>query len=507
MNIAHVIRNLARTQPHAVALIEGQTMLSYAALGVTVRNAAVWLHRQGITPGTMVGVTLGQTIGHVITVLALARLGAVSVPVHMATKPEVRKLLCQRYRVSVLITGRAGVAPEGVSEILIDQDSFRGGGDPGELPPVSGSGVFRLGLSSGTTGVPKAVGMTHDRQLQAAWLQDGLPATQIHARAVVFMDLNVSAGWSSCMRQLVSGKTAVLVRSTAPEAFFEAIDRHGATSTQTSPAILRSLVDAVKGSFPRVPGIERLFAAGGLISSTMQQRIRTRITPNLYSRYGSTETGLISVAAPRDMVRSPNSVGRVVPWVELEVVDENDRLLPPGRTGIVRLRSPEMPDGYFDNPEESAKTFRDGWVYLGDMGALAPDGLLTLEGRADDLINVGGVKVNPIEVEAVLAEHPSIADAGAFATQVPGGATRLVAAVVVREGYDEKAVLAYCRERLRNVAPVRLVSLPRLPRNAAGKLVRRELSENIRLDRGSKAEERDPGRSPDASGEGGFDAT
>lgn len=506
MNIAYVIRHLARTQPHAVALIEGQSMLSYGALGITVRNTAAWLHRQGIAPGSMVGVTMGQSMGHVITVLALARLGAISVPVHMALKPDVRKLLCDRYRVSVLLTGHKGVAPEGVSEILIDPDSYRSAADPGELPPASASGIFRLGLSSGTTGVPKAVAMTHDRALQAAWLQDGLPATRIHDRAVVFMDLNISAGWASCLRQLVSGKTAVLVRSTDPAAFFEAIDRTGATATQTSPAILRSLVESVKGSFPRAPAIERLFAAGGLITPTMQQRIRARISPNLYSRYGSTETGLMSVAAPRDMVRAPNSVGRVVPWVELEVVDENDRMLPPGSTGIVRVRSPEMPDGYYDNPEASAKTFRNGWVYLGDMGALSPDGLLTLEGRADDLINVGGVKVNPNEVEAVLTEHPSIADAGAFATQMPGGANRLVAAVVVREGYDEKTVLAWCRQKLGNVAPVRLVSLPRLPRNAAGKLLRRDLAENIKLERSPKGTG-EAGQAPDAPAEGGFDAT
>lgn len=500
MNIAQVIEQQARMRPHAVALIEGDMLLSYGALGAAVRNAAAWLRREGIAPKDFVGITMGQSAAHLIVVLALARLGAVSVPVHSSFPPETRRALCERYRVRVLISNRSGVAPEGVSQLLVDPSVFRPTAGAGEPVPVTGGDqdIWRLGLSSGTTGVPKAIAITHGQFLRATWLQDVLPATRLRPRLLSFMDMNASAGFSPCARQLLTGRTVVFVGSIKPDDFFQAVDRYGVDWTQTSPALLRTLTDAVRGAQPRCPGLDAVYAVGGLMTPAQRDRIRTRLSPNLYSRYGSTETGMLSIAGPQDLLAAPSSVGQIVPWVHAEVVDENDVALPPGKTGILRFRTPESPGAYFDDPEASAKVFRDGWVYLGDVGSIDRNGMMTLRGRADEVINVGGVKVNPVEVEAVVAAHPSIADVGVFATQSPSGATRLVAAAIVREGFDEKSVLAHCQERLGPVSPARVVPVSELPRNAAGKLMRRELSQRFRMRRAQPAAGDTPSSASDA---------
>jgi acyl-CoA synthetase (AMP-forming)/AMP-acid ligase II len=180
----------------------------------------------------------------------------------------------------------------------------------------------------------------------------------------------------------------------------------------------------------------------------------------------------------------------VPPWVEVQVVDEAGMPLPAGETGRLRFRGPEVGDGYLGDPEASAARFRDGWFLPGDVGRLEAGRLLFLEGRADDMINFGGAKLNPLEIEAVLAECPGVLDGAVFATTAPSGRTVLMGAVQTGEGYDEAAALAHCRQRLGWRAPVRLLQVPRLPRNAMGKLLRRELAERTRIGRSR----RDDGR-------------
>jgi len=172
---------------------------------------------------------------------------------------------------------------------------------------------------------------------------------------------------------------------------------------------------------------------------------------------------------------SPEITGRIVPWVEAQAVDESDKVKPAGQSGILRYRSRLFPDGYFKDPEASASRFRDGWFYPGDVGSVE-GGLLRVEARSDDMINLGGMKVSPAEVESVLAEHPGVSDAAAFEGRTPRGDRKLFAAVVTSGAVPEDELMAHCRARLGRRAPAKIFKLERLPRNAAGKLLRREIA-------------------------------
>ena len=466
----------ARTRPHAVAILERGRSVSYARLVQGLLSAAAVLRKEGVGPGDVVAVSMAADSFHLMLLLALARLGALAVPIPLIRTPELRGAICLRYGVGLMVSDRAGIVPDGIRALVVDAQTFSNPVRPAQVPAdPGGDRAFRLGMTSGTLGTPKAVPVTHERFLQLAWFQDSQLMTRLPDRYLTHMDINISAGFNACLFQLIGGRTVVLSGGSGPDAFFEAVDRYGPTVTQAAPVMLGKLADAAGERGVRCPGLTSVFAVGSLMTPALRSHIRERLAPNIYARYGSTETGQIAIASAQDQDDDSTCVGEVAPWIRAEVVDEDDRVLAPGREGRLRFRGFLSSDRYHDDAKATADVFRNGWVYLGDIGAMSARGRLFLRGRADDLLNVNGVKMNPAEIETVLVAHPAVAQAGAFAMEAGAGGHRLVAAVVVREGYDPGAVLVYCRKRLGPRSPVGLVSVSELPRNPSGKLDRRAL--------------------------------
>ena len=172
-------------------------------------------------------------------------------------------------------------------------------------------------------------------------------------------------------------------------------------------------------------------------------------------------------------------MGYGYPGVEIEVVGDDDVSLPAGTEGILRVRSAGCARAYVGDPAASADVFKGGWVYPGDRGIMSNDGFLSIRGRAGDVINQGGLKVNPQVVEDVLMSVPEVVDAAAFGVPDPMGIARIWAAVVADEPLDIGAVEALCRERLKHNAPVSILQLDVLPRNDAGKVMRGELRQRV----------------------------
>ena len=300
-------------------------------------------------------------------------------------------------------------------------------------------------------------------------------------RYLCFRGLDSMSGLRPCLIHLAAGGSVAFGASTEPEAFFEAVAQHRATHVNVSSGLLRTLVARAPQATPACPGIVHLDVGGAALSPALATEAMAKVTPHLYASYGSTETGRIATASP-DIVRGrPGCSGRISPWVEAQTVDEQDRVLPPGTSGILRYRGIGFADQYYRDPETSARVFRAGWFYPGDIGRLAEGELLYAEARTDDVINVGGRKVSPGEIEAVLERHPDVAEAAAFGVRLARG-DRLYAAVVLRRETPEKALLEHCRGPLGNAAPHRIFTLPSLPRNAAGKVLRTELVRQLAPD-------------------------
>ncbi|MET0252134.1 MAG: fatty acid--CoA ligase family protein [Novosphingobium sp.] len=195
--------------------------------------------------------------------------------------------------------------------------------------------------------------------------------------------------------------------------------------------------------------------------------------------YGASECGAVAVASAGVLARSPSAAGFVLPGVTVEIVDDQDANVAVGELGHVRIRSDRVAGGYLRGGEASA--FRDGWFRPGDLGRLDADGLLSLEGRADDLMNVRGQKVLPAWIEAAARTASGVQEVAAFSVIDAEGWERVWIAVVANEAFSEPALAQALRHQLADAEKISWLKVDRLPRNAMGKVERNRLRDRARM--------------------------
>jgi acyl-CoA synthetase (AMP-forming)/AMP-acid ligase II len=209
----------------------------------------------------------------------------------------------------------------------------------------------------------------------------------------------------------------------------------------------------------------------------LRQAVLAHVTPHLHVSYGTTETGGVCLAYPHEHDDPREPVGRPVAGVDVEIVDGDRRPLAPGEVGEIRLRAAGMVDHYVGDPETTRRRFEDGWFYPGDLGARLPGGALCVQGRLDDMMILNGMNIFPAEVERVLESMPGVRHAARLAVRSPVHGDIPVAAVeVAPDGPAPDAISRFAREQLGMRAPRRVVVLDALPRNAGGKVVKREIA-------------------------------
>jgi len=209
-------------------------------------------------------------------------------------------------------------------------------------------------------------------------------------------------------------------------------------------------------------------------------RAKASLSDNFVQVYGATNCGRISALSGADLEARPDTLGRVLPHVIMQMVDDNDRILPPGESGIIRLRSPGMARRGYGSSASSGEGFKGGWAYPGDIGAFDEDGFLHLLGRTSDLIIRGGANVHPSEVELAISECPGVRDVAVVGfAKLPEGEE--IAAFIVAEGnLTEAALVAHCRTCLApDKRPRKFVFVSDLPRNTNGKVLRSELRNRL----------------------------
>ena len=475
INVAELVREQARLRPASPAIITHDRVITYGQLSVAVGVVARHLRQQGVTPGQVVGVSMGQNLLHVITMLALAQAGAVSLPLHIAVPLERRALAARRFGAACIVSGRDEMALPGLPFISLAGLSFdaRSVMPEAEMHEVDADTPFRIAISSGTSGDPKGMVLTHG--IMGFRNRRTEPGLTQHSRSIP-MDLNFFAGFVAAIRALGLGAGLVLPRSMNPDHLLHAIVSHSATHITLSPAQAHDLVDRLAIEGIHCPGLVCLRVVGGPLALQLLSALRRTVTPNVYVGYGSTESGLLAFATPDVLERQPASVGQVQSWAQIEIIDNKDRPLPTGETGLLRIRSEDQVSGYCRDEELNRKYFRDGWFYSGDLGRFDDEGLLYIDGRADDQLNIGGFKVNPEDIDAALAAHPNVVEAGAFVLAREEGAELLAVAVVLREGNSLDDIRRYALAQLGPLTPSAYFIVPSLPRTVTGKLRRAELS-------------------------------
>lgn len=456
------------TRGGRAAVVADGRSLDWRELVARVEREIAALRGAGIGPGTTVGITIADEVEHFVASLALIGAGTWQIALATHDTAQERDEIAARARVTHVLLGQDGEPRTGDGPHL----SWPLAAGP-SLPDVPDGGVFLR--TSGTTGASNIVPLTDDDLLiQAARNPEYVEGRLLRPASIEHNNSKRHRLYCAAM-----GGTNVF-RPEGPYDVAAFCQRNGVTTLD-----LALMQAADLASVPRV-GLEEvdIRVSGSAIPYEVRARIERNLTRRLYVRYGSTESGTVSSAGPGEH-DGEESVGRVVPGIELQIVDGEGEVLAAGQPGEIRLRGPGIAVGYFEGPEQTEKRFRDGWYWPGDLGRLGPDGSLQILGRADDMINLNGINIFPSEIERVLEQHPAVRVAAALPLMSAIHGQIPVAAVELLEGgvVTERELVAYAREHLALRAPRRVVILSTLPRNSQGKILRREIAASFAVGR------------------------
>ena len=502
MNLVQPIWDTAASLPEASALVHSSRSLNYRETHEATLLVASNLQRLGIRPQDRVAVAPDNPVMHLLCLLALAHIGAVSTPAYRQMPEGQWRDLVARCRIRALIYSPAG-APWPVpmlaclpsqgqlpdSDLLESLPAGTAAAPMADLPPDS---PWRIGLSSGTTGQPKAIARSHGAyaaDLRATQKLLGLgPGT----RLMPHVDLATFYGMRSVLSQLMEGGTVVLAESAGAQDCLRSMLAHQVTHLHTTTWLASELAAALPTSAAaqRITPQARLVMVGGAAPDPIVcGQLLRHIAPQLANNYGSSETGILAMADVTGPAEAPR-IGplTLMPWVRAQAVDAQGHPLPADMPGLLLFDAEHAAACYEADPAASAAVFRDGWFCPGDRGSINTAGHLLLGARQDDLINLGGVKLDPLVVEAVIAQHPAVQACAVVGLARPS--LLLVAAVVPASGTDS-ATLQTLPEALRQACasqlapdqvPAAWIILQALPRNAQGKLLRQALVEMLERD-------------------------
>lgn len=495
LNVARIVDG--HPEGHPAIIDQGRTF-TYGMLRDQIARARGGLAALGVGPGERVGIITRNGLPFVVAYLAAVGLGAEVVPLNPGSPAtELSEELDVVGAGTVVVDEAAAAAwsrvqARQVRHVVAVDVAVPGatawsellGADPlpdaVDVPPDQ---VAVLMFTSGTAGAPRAAMLTHGNLLANQRQALNVPGT-VRADDVVYsvlplyhiFGLNVSLGMT-----LAAGGTVVLDDGFSPARALETIRACRVTAVPGVPsmwAAFAALTDAPADAFATVT---RASSGAARLPVEVAELVRERFGLELSEGYGLTEASPVVTTSAGLQARF-GSIGRVLDGIELRVVDDDGHDVLVGDAGEMWVRGDNVFAGYLDDPEATARVLdADGWLHTGDIGVVAEEGWLYLVDRAKDLVIVSGFNVFPAEVEEVLGTHPAVKEVGVIGVPDARTGEAVKAYVVVEPGatLDADALVDYARDHLaRYKCPSEVIFLDRLPRNAAGKLLRRELDAN-----------------------------
>lgn len=460
----------ARQTPRAAAVLTPAGPVAYAALDADVNRLAAALMDLGLSPASgVVSLRFADPYLRLAALLALARRGVASSPA-ADQRPDVRLADAPDAQ-----SGAQSGAPlihlsrERLTEILA--------APPRPLPPVEidPDAPARIMLSSGTTGVPRRIAYSF-RRIDAV-LRSMLTtyATGGFQAWIPWTGVDSSMGLAVAVAAWATG--GVCVQGFETPALPGWLETLPPTFLALTPIQLRALLAALPPGFQPRPDL-RLVVAGSLLPPAVARQARLALTPDIHVIYGTTETSLIAHARAAYLERHPGMVGHVAPGARVRLVDDEGAPVPPGEAGLLLAAGERCATGYVGDPTASAERFPGGWFVTGDLARLTPEGLLVLEGRADERMNLGGRKFMPAEMENAALACPGVLDAACFAVPGPMGIDQPWLAVVTAPGFDRDGLTAHLAT-FRGLPAPSFAWTEEIPRNEMGKVDRRKLRDAV----------------------------
>lgn len=511
MNLFAILDHALHTHPSRKAVVCGAQSLTYTEFARRARGVAHFLKEEGIGPGGAVAMLHRNCHLMLEAYFGAAAAGALFVPLNTRLSPAEIALILTDSAARVLIaeplfekTARAALdtlRPEARPRLVASHgpspnslENRIGKSRPAPHSPAAGGGsdTAHLYYTSGTTGRPKGVILTHANVAShAAAAIESLEITDedvwLHAAPL----FHLADAWATWAITWAGGCHVILPEFDGSEVF-DTIAAERVTITNLIPTMLNRLVHHEAADRLKLKSMRRIMSGGAPMALDLLEKIEALFPCEYVQTYGLTETSpFLTLSLPTDSVRSMPAAeqrryramtGRPMNGVEVKVVDREGRSVPcDGRTvGQIVARGPWVTPGYFKRPEETAHAFRDGWFHTGDLAHVEAEGYLTIVDRIKDVINTGGELVYSTEVENALFAHPAVREAAVFAAPDAEWGEAVMAAVVVdpTETARPDDLIAFCRGRLAAYkVPSRVELVDRLPRTGSGKIDKKALRE------------------------------
>ena len=501
--LGDLLRRTAARLPHKPAVICGPVAWTYREFDRIVNRLAHGFAAIGVGRGDRVAVLSRNSHAFAAVRFAIARLGAVLVPINFMLKPDEAAYILRHAGARVLCTGPDLVelgrsAAERGTEVA--QFVWLPGEDPAQPPAgmrtfddlltnderepaveIDDRMLAQIIYTSGTESLPKGAMLTHGA---VAWeyvsclVEGEIVASDVILHALPLYhcaQLDVFFGPG-----VYVGSTNVITGRPTPENILPLIARHGINSFFAPPSIWIALLRSPLFDATDLTSLAKGYYGASIMPVEVLKEIARRLPHvRLWNFYGQTEIApLATVLRPEEQLSHAGSAGRAVLNVETRVVDDDGRDVAPGAIGEIVHRSPQLLAGYFNDPERTAAAFEGNWFHSGDLATIDADGYITVVDRKKDMIKTGGENVASREVEETIYRMPEVAEVAVVGLPHDYWIEAVTAVIVVKAGHtlDEAAVIAHCRSILAHFkAPKRVLFVDALPRNPSGKLLKREL--------------------------------
>ena len=492
MQIGHLIRRSARYFGERPCLTEGERSVSYREFDRLTDRVGNFLVERGLRPGERVGVLLPNGIDCLVAYYGVAKAGLVRVTLNTReTQADHLYKLEDSGANAVIATNAAGLPGEviGVDELRHAMNS--GSGEPCAVDRALDA-PYRMGYTGGTTGRPKAVVLATRGELAelSAFLLDLVPelgpeSTFLHAAPIAH------ASGAFFLPSLVRGVHSIVMPKFDPDEFLSLAERTAATHTFLVPTMLAMILES-RALDTRKTRLQRIAYGASPIAPAVLKRGENRFGRVFAQTYGQAESPMVITCLKPEDHDKIGSCGRPYTFVEVAVVGSEEQFLPSGEVGEIVCRGPQLMQGYWNRPEETAKAFRNGWLHTGDVGFMDDDGFFYIVDRKNDMLISGGFNVYPREVEDVLLACEGVVEAAVVGIPDETWGDRVHAVVAGRAGLAGQAVLDFAATRLAGYKRPKTIEIwPELPKSGANKILRREVRNRVTTALSAKAGTKD----------------
>ena len=502
MNLAQYLENSARNYPDKTVVRYGRQSITFDELNTNCNRLANGLKELGLAAGDHCMVMLPNSIEVITIYYALAKMGAVIVPVNYLFKKHELAYILSDAKPKAFIgavpyleefhqTIQDGFEPAlkivvggETSGDFIDLKRVYSGKNDFELYPVQGSDALTILYTSGTTGVPKGVILTHENHAAEARILAEMRGKQDPGVVVIgVLPLYHIYGITSVINvSIYSGFTIELLAHFDPAEVIEIVQAEAQTILFAVPTMYNRLIQVASEKPPKRSSLKFCVSGGSSLPVEFLTRFENLFNTRIYEGYGLTEAP-VCVENPFGGLTKPGSIGLPITEFSAKIVDIDGKEVAPGDNGELVIKGPGVMKGYLNRPQETSETIREGWLYTGDIACWDEEGYIYIVDRKKDLVIRGGYNVYPREIEEVIYQIPEILEVAVIGVAHQDLGEELAAVVVLKEGaeLDPDAIRQYVKERVAPYKYPRIIEIvpEALPKSGTGKILKKEIREKF----------------------------